>query len=80
MAVPVGAADTCRELGRTVDRVVCARTPEPFLAVRQGYDDFTQTPDEEVLRIMAAGRRSSPDQPPSDQQPTPSTPTPSGDH
>jgi len=53
VAVPVGAADTCRELGRTVDRVVCARFPEPFMAVRQGYDDFSQTPDEEVLRIMA---------------------------
>ena len=63
VAVPVGAADTCRELGRIVDRVVCARLPEPFLAVRQGYDDFSQTPDEEVLRIMAA-RRSPPDQPP----------------
>jgi putative phosphoribosyl transferase len=63
VAVPVGAADTCRELGRIVDRVVCARLPEPFMAVRQGYDDFSQTPDEEVLRIMAA-RRSPPDQPP----------------
>lgn len=74
VAVPVGAADTCRELGRMVDRVVCARQPEPFMAVRQGYDDFTQTPDEEVVRIMAAARRSPPDPPP-----TPSAPTPPGD-
>ena len=90
VAVPVGAADTCRELGRSVNRVVCARMPEPFLAVRQGYDDFTQTPDEEVLRIMAARRRPSPDrpsldqpsldQPSPDQPPTPPAPTPSGDH
>jgi putative phosphoribosyl transferase len=57
-----------------VDRVVCARQPEPFMAVRQGYDDFTQTPDEEVVRIMAAARRSPPDPPP-----TPSAPTPPGD-
>ncbi len=53
VAVPVGAADTCRELAMTVDRVVCARSPDPFVAVRQGYDDFAQTPDEEVLRILA---------------------------
>ncbi len=72
VAVPVGAADTCRELGRTVDRVVCARTPEPFMAVRQGYDDFTQTPDEEVLRIMARPGPPRPDPP----RPDPPRPDP----
>ncbi len=53
VAVPVGAADTCRELSETVDEVVCARSPEPFIAVRQGYDDFGQTQDDEVLAILA---------------------------
>jgi predicted phosphoribosyltransferase len=70
VAVPVGAADTCRELGRMVDRVVCARLPEPFVAVRQGYDDFTQTPDEEVLRIMQVPPRSPPGKPPTTSAPT----------
>jgi predicted phosphoribosyltransferase len=53
-----------------VDRVVCARLPEPFVAVRQGYDDFTQTPDEEVLRIMQVPPRSPPGQPPTTSAPT----------
>jgi len=52
VAVPVGAADTCAALTREVDEVVCALTPQPFRAVRQGYRDFTQTPDEEVLAIL----------------------------
>ena len=36
------------------DRVVCATTPEPFYAVGQWYDDFTQTTDEEITRLLAA--------------------------
>ena len=48
VAVPVGAAETCRELSQRADDVVCARTPEPFSAVGLWYDDFSQTTDEEV--------------------------------
>lgn len=53
VAVPVGAADTCSALRSEVDDVVCAQTPEPFRAVHQGYLDFTQTTDAEVLTLLA---------------------------
>src|SRR5262249_26297322 len=39
VAVPVGAAETCDELRRLADEVICAETPEPFLAVGYWYDD-----------------------------------------
>jgi putative phosphoribosyl transferase len=52
VAVPVGAADTCAALGREVDEVVCALTPRPFRAVHQGYLDFSQTSDAEVLALL----------------------------
>ena len=52
VAVPVGAADTCRELATVADEVVCARTPEPFSAVGQWYLDFDQTSDEEVMDLI----------------------------
>ena len=53
VAVPVGARDTCQALDREVDAVVCALTPVPFHAVRDGYRDFSQTTDEEVLAALA---------------------------
>jgi putative phosphoribosyl transferase len=53
VAVPVGAADTCDRLRGDVDDVICARVPRPFRAVHQGYDDFRQTTDEEVLAALA---------------------------
>ena len=57
VAVPVGAADTCRQLRGSADDVVCGWTPEPFLAVGQGYRDFRQTEDAEVTQALdrAAG-------------------------
>src|SRR5262245_49679032 len=33
VAVPVAAPDSCQEIGAEVDEMVCARTPEPFIAV-----------------------------------------------
>ena len=53
VAVPVGPADTCAELERLADRVVCAWMPDPFWAVGQGYVDFSQTSDDEVRRLLA---------------------------
>lgn len=52
VAVPIGAAETCRELRREADDVVCGWTPEPFLAVGQGYRDFRQTEDAEVTDAL----------------------------
>lgn len=55
VAVPVGPADTLAEFETLVDRVVCVSVPEPFWAVGQAYDDFTQTSDDEVRRLLGAG-------------------------
>lgn len=52
VAVPVGAASTCGELGREADEVVCLRTPEPFIAVGLWYRDFTPTSDNEVRALL----------------------------
>jgi putative phosphoribosyl transferase len=54
VAVPVGAADTCRELRALADEVVCARMPEPFRAVGEWYRNFEQTTDEEVMQLIRA--------------------------
>ncbi|PTY02256.1 phosphoribosyl transferase [Verrucomicrobia bacterium LW23] len=48
VAVPVGAADTCRALAREVDALVCAHIPEEFIAVGHWYQDFAQLTDEDV--------------------------------
>jgi putative phosphoribosyl transferase len=54
VAAPVGAPSTCRELGALADDVVCASTPEPFSAVGQWYEDFSQTSDREVQSLLRA--------------------------
>ena len=57
VAVPVGATDTCARLRAEVDDVICALSPHPFRAVHQGYDDFTQTTDGQVLACLAYDHR-----------------------
>jgi predicted phosphoribosyltransferase len=52
VAVPVAAVDTCRELRREVDDIVCLHTPPEFSAVGLWYDDFSQTTDEEVRHLL----------------------------
>ena len=63
VAVPVGAPETCRELGKNADEVICARMPESFSAVGQWYRDFTQTTDEEVKALLTASGQPHPAQP-----------------
>lgn len=53
VAVPVGASQTCEEVGRLVDEMVCATTPEPFSSVGRWYADFDQTSDAEVEELLA---------------------------
>lgn len=53
VAIPVAARETCEELSREVDDIVCLRTPDPFQAVGLWYDDFSQTTDEEVHELLA---------------------------
>jgi putative phosphoribosyl transferase len=52
VAVPVAAPQACEELGREVDQMVCAETPEPFYGVGYWYDDFSQTTDQEVHDLL----------------------------
>jgi putative phosphoribosyl transferase len=58
VAVPVGARETCERLSRLADRVVCLAMPEPFSAVGQWYDDFSQTTDEEVREALTSSLES----------------------
>lgn len=54
VAVPVAAARTCDEIRGGDDGVpcICVVTPEPFLGVGMWYDDFGQTSDEEVGKLL----------------------------
>ena len=56
-AVPVSSADTCAQLADLVDEIVCARTPEPFVAVGVWYEDFSATSDDEVRQLLKEARR-----------------------
>jgi putative phosphoribosyl transferase len=57
VAVPVGSRETCQRLRNIADEVVCLDTPEPFQAVGLWYDDFSQTSDEEVRRLLSDAHR-----------------------
>jgi putative phosphoribosyl transferase len=52
LAVPVAPADTLEALSSEADEMVCLAAPEPFFAVGEHYEDFTQTTDEEVVRLL----------------------------
>lgn len=52
VAVPVGAPQTCELLAGEADDVVCARQPDPFVAVGLWYRDFTPTTDREVRALL----------------------------
>jgi putative phosphoribosyl transferase len=51
LVAPVAAADTAARLGELAE-VVCLATPKRFMAVGEWYDDFDQTGDAEVLRLL----------------------------
>jgi predicted phosphoribosyltransferase len=52
IAVPVAPQQTCESLLQSADDVVCATVPEPFFAVGNWYDDFSQTTDAEVRDLL----------------------------
>ena len=54
VAVPVGAPGGCRALREVADEVVCLEEPDRFVAVGAWYDDFGQTGDDEVRRLLSA--------------------------
>jgi erythromycin esterase-like protein/predicted phosphoribosyltransferase len=53
VAVPIGSADTCAEMGAVADEVVCASEPVDLGSVGVWYHDFEQTTDEEVRELLA---------------------------
>jgi predicted phosphoribosyltransferase len=64
VAVPVAPAETCRAMEGEADEVVCASTPELFLAVSTAYERFGQTTDEEVVDLLQHTRQTSEAAPP----------------
>lgn len=52
LAVPVGAAETVNRLRAEADEVVCAATPEGFMAVGAYYADFGPVPDDDVRELI----------------------------
>lgn len=64
VAVPVASAEACAMIETVADSVLCAVTPEQFQAVGQWYENFTQTTDQEVQRLLELSRRETPPSPP----------------
>ena len=54
LAVPVAAPEICARLRQEVDEAVCLLEPQFFNAVGAWYEDFSQTSDDEVRRLLAA--------------------------
>ncbi|BAY31298.1 phosphoribosyltransferase [Nostoc carneum NIES-2107] len=52
VAVPVAPPETCEQLQRIVDEVVCLKMPEQMCAVGLWYENFLQTTDEEVRYLL----------------------------
>jgi putative phosphoribosyl transferase len=57
VAVPVAPPETCEAFRREVEEVICAITPDPFIAVGAWYSDFSQTSDEEVRQLLEQASR-----------------------
>ena len=52
VASPVASPPAVRALSRVADDCVCVMVPEMFQAVGQWYEDFSQTSDDEVRRLL----------------------------
>jgi putative phosphoribosyl transferase len=57
VAVPVGAPEVCHDMQREADEVICYCTPDAFYAVGLWYEDFSQTSDEEVEKLLEVARQ-----------------------
>jgi len=52
LAAPVAPVETVTHLHDVADEVVCVSTPDPFYAIGQFYEDFTQVDDAEVVALL----------------------------
>ncbi len=57
LAVPIGGRDIFARFAGYADEVVCLDTPALFFAVGQGYCNFTQTSDDEVIALLDRARQ-----------------------
>jgi len=56
-AIPIGAPDIVEGLSEYADEVVCLRTSALFFTVGEGYRDFAQTSDNEVVALLDRARK-----------------------
>ncbi len=52
VAVPVMPPKAVAPLRATIDKLICLLTPQDFEAVGQFYEDFTETPEEQVSDLL----------------------------
>lgn len=52
VGVPVAPPSTIEELEQEVDEIVCVSTPDFFIAISLWYDEFPQTTDEQVRKLL----------------------------
>ncbi len=52
VAVPVASRLAVQSLCDVCDDMVCVELPDPFYAVGEWYEDFSQTTDEEVIELL----------------------------
>lgn len=64
VAVPVGATAAMQSLADVADSVICLRTLGPLHAIGDGYGDFTQVTDEQVLDLLNNPTAPAPEQAP----------------
>ncbi len=57
VAVPAGSPESCDDLRRDADEVLCLHAPEWLFAVGQFYEDFSQTTDDEVRGLLSRAAR-----------------------
>jgi putative phosphoribosyl transferase len=60
VATPVLASTAAEALEAEADGVVCVLRPEDFSSVGEWYEDFSQTSDDTVVRLLAAHHRDYP--------------------
>jgi len=60
VAVPIGSPEACVALAAETDELICLTAPMDFEAVGQGFDDFSQTTDDEVRALLAEANASMP--------------------
>ena len=61
LAVPIGPPGVESAMRPDADEVVCLWEPAEFYAVGQGYEDFSQTSDNEVVELLDRAAQALPD-------------------